>query len=94
MRLHVPMFVRGVDTNGEEFLDLSKTLNISSSGAYLASARALRPDEVISLTIPAPPPSSSGLVPAPDGPIQARVRRQKVSGDTHLVGVEFLRALD
>jgi hypothetical protein len=34
-RIHVqiPMFVRGVDAGGIEFLDLTKTLDISSTGA-------------------------------------------------------------
>ena len=38
-RIHVqiPMFVRGTDAAGLEFLDLTKTLDISATGAYLAS---------------------------------------------------------
>ncbi|MBI3405286.1 MAG: PilZ domain-containing protein [Acidobacteria bacterium] len=94
IRLHVPMFVRGVDAYGEDFLDLTKTLNISSTGAYLASARALKTNELVSLTIPAPPPTSSGVIPTPEGPIQARVRRMRAAGDVHLIGVEFLKPLD
>jgi len=88
------MFVRGVDAYGEEFLDLAKTLDISAVGAFLASSRTLRANDVVSLTIPAPPPSSSGLVPAATPPIQARVRRLQSAGDTQLVGLEFLRPLD
>jgi len=94
LRLQVPLFVRGVDASGEEFLDLTKTLDISATGAYLASRRELRRDEVISLTIPAPSPSTAGLVPAPNGPMQARVRRLQPAGDVHLVGVEFLRSIE
>jgi hypothetical protein len=63
-RLHVqiPIFVRGTDPAGMEFLDLTKTLDISATGAYLA--------------------------------IQARVRRHNASHGIHLLGVEFLKALD
>ena len=93
LRLQVPMFIRGTDVSGEEFLDLTKTLDISATGAYLASPRALRKDEVVSLTIPAPSPSTAGLVPAGNSPIQARVRRLGTAGDVHLVGVEFLKSL-
>lgn len=94
IRLQIPMFVRGVDAAGAEFLDLTKTLDISASGAFLASARLLRADHLVHLTIPAPPPSSSGVVPPEMPPIQARIRRQQTAGDLHLVGVEFLKNLD
>jgi len=94
-RIHVqiPMFVRGVDAAGVEFLDLTKTLDISATGAFLASPRLLRVDQVLNLTIPAPPSPSSTL-PAETPPIQARVRRHRAAGGIHLLGVEFLKALD
>jgi hypothetical protein len=88
------MFIRGVDAYGDEFLDLTKTLDISSVGAYLASPRPLKANEVISLKIPAPSPSTSGLVPESTAAITARVRRSVVAGDVHLVAVEFLKSLD
>ncbi len=94
IRLQMPMFVRGVDAAGAEFLDLTKTLDVSATGAFLASPRQLRTNHVVYLTIPAPPPSSSGMVPLETPPIQARVRRQTAAGDIHLVGVEFLKPLD
>ena len=45
-RIHVqiPMFIRGIDAAGVEFLDLTKTLDISATGAFLASPRLLRSD--------------------------------------------------
>ena len=94
-RIHVqiPMFVRGVDAAGAEFLDLTKTLDISATGAYLASPRLLRDNQLLNLTIPAPPSPSSTL-PAETPPIQARVRRHCAAGGIHLLGVEFLKALD
>ena len=94
-RIHVqiPMFVRGVDATGVEFLDLTKTLDISATGAFLASPRLLRVDQLLNLTIPAPPSPSSTL-PAETPPIQARVRRHRAAGGIHLLGVEFLKALD
>jgi hypothetical protein len=94
-RIHVqiPVFVRGVDAAGAEFLDLTKTLDISATGAFLASPRSLRADQLLNLTIPAPPSPSSSL-PAETPPIQARVRRHRTSNGIHLLGVEFLKALD
>jgi len=90
------MFVRGVDASGSAFLDLTKTFDISSTGAFLASPRALNRDSVVQLTIPAPPPSVPALsrVPPETPPIQARIRRQENDGEMRFVGVEFLRALE
>lgn len=94
-RIHVqiPMFLRGTDSAGLEFLDLTKTLDISATGAYLASPRAMRTDQVVNLTIPAPP-SPTATMPAETPPIQARVCRHHAAHGIHLLGVEFFRALD
>jgi PilZ domain-containing protein len=94
-RIHVqiPMFVRGTDPAGLEFLDLTKTLDISATGAFLASPRAMRTNQVVNLTIPAPPSPASTL-PSETPPIQARVRRHSASHGIHLLGVEFFKALD
>lgn len=96
LRLQVPMFIRGVDAAGESFLDLTKTLDISSGGAYLAVARHVRRDMIVSLTIPAPPPGAGdpGMVPAAPPPMQARVLRTQPIGDLNLLGVEFLKPLE
>lgn len=93
IRLQVPLFVRGNDAYGEQFVDLAKTLDISSLGAFITCPRPLTVNEVVTLTIPAPSITSSGLVPAGMAPIQARVKRQQEAGDVHLVGVEFLKPL-
>jgi len=96
-RIHVqiPMFVRGTDTAGLEFLDLTKTLDISATGAFLASPRAVGANQLLHLTIPAPPsPSDFSKLAAETPPIQARVRRHLTMEGVHLVGVEFLKALD
>ena len=92
--LQVPIFVRGLDIYGDEFLDLTKTVNISAVGACLASPRALRPNQLLSLRIPAPSPSSAGLVPEASPAIGARVLREQPVGDIHLVAVEFVKRLE
>jgi len=91
--LQVPIFVRGLDEYGDEFLDLTKTLNISAVGAYLASPRALSLNQLLFLRIPAPSPSSSGLVPEASPAISARVLREHPAGDIHFVAVEFVKPL-
>jgi len=93
MHLQIPLFIRGRDAHGEQFLELAKTLDISGLGAFLTCPRSLALNDVITLTIPAPSITSSALVPAGMPPIQARVKRQQGAGDVHLVGVEFLKPL-
>ena len=94
IHLQIPMFVRGTDSHGEEFLELAKTLDVSASGVLLASSRQLRVHDLVTLTIPAPPVSASGLMPSGMMPITARVRRQQKTDDVHLIGLEFLKPLD
>jgi hypothetical protein len=94
LRLQIPVFVRATDVYGEEFLELAKILDISAFGALLVTARPLRVDDIVHLTIPSPSISSSGLIPASTDPIGAKVRREEPAGDIHLVGLEFLKPLE
>src|SRR5260370_734273 len=75
-------------------MELTKTLNISAHGACIASAHILRPDQTVHLTIPAPAPSTSSLVPSETPPIVARVLRQESIGEMSLFGLQFLRPLE
>lgn len=94
IHLQIPVFVRGVDSAGAEFLDLTRTLDISATGALIATPRALNSGHLVNLTVPAPPPSATGAVSAQTLPIQARICRQQIAGDVHLVGLEFLTPLE
>ncbi|MBS1864962.1 MAG: PilZ domain-containing protein [Acidobacteria bacterium] len=94
IRLQVPIFLRGLDASGVEFVELTKTLNISASGACIASNHLLHLDQVVHLTIPTPAASSSGLVPNETPPITAKVLRQQAAGELRLFGVEFLKTLE
>jgi len=94
IRLQVPVFVRGTDASGAEFVELTKTLNISATGACITSAHIIRPDQVVHLTFPAPSPASSSLIPSETPPIAAKVLRQDSLGEMRLFGLEFLRAIE
>jgi hypothetical protein len=94
IRLQMPVFLRAADTSGAEFIELTKTLNISSTGACVASAHILRPDQIVHLTIPAPSSASSSVVPSETPPITARVLRQDSAGEMRLFGLEFLKPLE
>ena len=93
IRLQMPVFLRAADTSGAEFIELTKTLNISATGACVASTHVLRPSQIVHLTIPAPSSTSSG-VPSETPPITARVRREQSAGEMRLFGLEFLKPLE
>jgi hypothetical protein len=92
IRIQIPVFLRGTDALGTGFIELTKTLNISSTGACIASSHLLQMEQVIQLTIPTPSPSTD-LVPHETPPISARVRRQESAGELRIFGLEFLRPL-
>ena len=94
LRLQVPVFLRATDAAGTDFMEITKTLNISAHGACIASTRNLRRDQIVQLTIPTPSPSSSSMVPSETPPISARVLRQESSGEMRLFGLEFLKPLE
>jgi len=94
IRIQVPVFLRAADATGLEFIELTKTLNISARGACIASSHLLHINQTVHLTIPAPSASSSSLVPSETPPITARVRRQEVLGEMRIFGLEFVRPLE
>ena len=94
IRLQVPVFVRGTDATGSEFIELTKTLNISAFGACIASQHLLRTNQTVHLSIPAPSPASNSLVPSQTPPILARVLRQDMAGDIRLFGLQFIHPLE
>lgn len=94
IRLQMPVFLRATDAAGVEFIELTKTLNISATGACVASSHILRPDQIVHLTIPAPSSVNSGVVPNETPPITAKVLRQGSTGDMRLFGLEFLKPLE
>lgn len=94
IRLQIPVFVRAVNAAGSEFIELTKTLNISALGACITSQHALQRDQTVQLTIPAPSPASSSFVPSETPPIVAKVLRGETVGDTRLFALEFLRPLE
>ena len=94
IRLQMPVFLRAADTSGTEFIELTKTLNISTTGACVASTHMIRPTQIVHLTIPAPSSGPSGVVPSETPPIIAKVLRQDSVGEMRLFGLEFLKPLE
>lgn len=86
----VPMFIRGIDERGKDFLELSAALNISAGGALLVSRRYLPNDSKVSLEIPAPPlPKQQFKAQS----VKAKVVQVSSCDRYHLCGLAFSRPL-
>ena len=92
--LQAAVFLKGTDASGTEFIELTKTINISSIGACITSTHMLRHEQTVLITVPAPSQASSTLIPRETPPISAKVKWQESLGELRLFGVEFLRPLE
>jgi hypothetical protein len=86
----VPVFVRGVDGQGKEYLDFGTAVNISAGGVLLASRRYLPNGDKVSLEIP-PPPFPQEAAKARS--LKARVVHVRGSDRCHLCSLAFSKPL-
>ena len=89
--LAIPVFVRGMDRGGKEFLEVCSVLDISARGASLAISKNLSPSSRVSLEIPSPPLPRFTVLPHSTRKMQARVVRVNYLGDCCLCGLRFSR---
>lgn len=91
--LPVPIFVRGKDSNGEVFLDLTVAQNIGGGGLVFASNRSLPRSARLTLQIPSVPwlrkLSCAGNV----RPLKGHVIRITCTKDIKLYAFQFNRPL-
>ncbi len=90
--LTIPVFIRGTDNNGKEFLDFTVALNVSGGGALLATRQPLSRSARLSLEIPSTPLPQS-LQSASPRPLKARVIRTASKDSYNLYGLRFSRPL-
>ncbi|HWF39979.1 MAG TPA: PilZ domain-containing protein [Candidatus Acidoferrales bacterium] len=93
IELQIPLFVRQRESRDDQPMELAKTIDISSIGAFIVCPLSIRLGHTVTLTIPVPSITTSALVPAAMQPIQAKVTRRQESGDAQWIGVEFLTPL-
>lgn len=91
--LGVPIFARGLDDRGKEFLEFTTTLNVSASGALLAMRRYLAPDSTITLEIPAAPLPRLAAQPRVMRTVEAQVVRITRSEPSYLCALSFNRPI-
>jgi hypothetical protein len=89
----VPLFVRGRDRNGKEFLEFASALNISAGGALLAVHGALRPTAQVLLEIPSAPLPTSVSVRKNSRNFRAKIVHLTHADGFNLVGLRFLQPL-
>ncbi len=89
--LAIPVFVRGVDDRGKEFLEFTSALNISAGGALLAVRRYMKCSSRVTLEIPSAPLPQLGVAPQVVRNIQAEVVRVAHFDHGHLWGLKFTR---
>ncbi|MBV9608135.1 MAG: PilZ domain-containing protein [Acidobacteria bacterium] len=87
--LAIPVFVRGQDQDGKDFLEFATALNISAGGALLATRRVAPKSSVISLEIPSAPLPRMALLPKIVRRLKARLLRSSLVDGYHLWAVRF-----
>jgi len=91
--LWIPVFVRGTDEQGRQFLDFTSTLNVSAGGTLLAVRRNVRPSTKLSVEVPAAPvPESLGLRPSVKT-LKGDVLRVEPRGSGFVVALGFASPL-
>jgi hypothetical protein len=92
--LAIPVFVRGLDQNGRQFVDFATALDISVGGALLAIHRFLPKGSKILLEIPSAPVSANPKVPrATRQRLYARAVRVSDGENCKLMGLQFQKPL-
>jgi hypothetical protein len=90
--LALPVFLRGIDNAGREFLEFSTALNVSAGGMLLAARSSLPSDANLSLEIPSAP-QPAATPPHAVRIFKAELVRDLISGGCHLMGVRFSHPL-
>jgi len=87
--LAVPVFVRGKDSEGKEFLEFATALNISAGGALLAAHRLLPRQSTVALEVPSAPLPRSRTLPRAVRHLKARLLRISVVDGYQVWGLKF-----
>src|SRR6266581_7593019 len=89
LSLAIPVFVRGVDGQGREFVEFCTLLNESAGGALLAIRQALRLRSRVSLEMPVAPALRNVRFRRTKRMLRARVVRSETIDGWNLCGLQF-----
>ncbi len=93
LSLAIPVFVRGVDGQGREFIEFCTLLNESAGGALLAIRKPLRRRSRVSLEMPLAPVLKNVRLRRTKRMLRARVVRSMAIDGWNLCGLQFARPL-
>ena len=91
--LAIPVFVRGRDEKGQDYLEFATALNISAGGALVAVRRSLPPSARVLLEIPSAPLAMAAELPKSSRTMRAKTVRVTHADGYHLLGLKFSRPL-
>jgi hypothetical protein len=93
--IRVPIFIKGVDRRGEEFFELTHTINVSASGACFITKQDLQLASDLMVSIPAPISPEFGPSEDYDFKFPAKVVRLEngVLNPNKRVSVRFMKLL-
>lgn len=89
----VPVFAKGIDDRGKEFLEFTTTLNISLGGALIAMRRYQPVPSKVTLEIPAAPLPRLSAAPTVVRTMQANVIRVTPSEPSFMWALQFIEPL-
>jgi PilZ domain len=91
--LAIPVFVRGRDGKGKEFLEFATALNVSAGGMLVAIRRVLPAIAQVRLEIPSAPVAALALLPRASRALRAKALRSTPAEGYYLLGLKFARPL-
>jgi len=92
--LAIPVFIRGTDLEGREFLEFATALNISAGGALVATRRQLPRTTRLSLEIPVAPVPRALSLPKSVRQLRAKLVRVTMGENYQLWGLKFANILN
>jgi hypothetical protein len=97
--LPIPVFVRGRDAQGKDFLEFATALNVSAGGMLVAIRRAVPAtgqatiQAQVQLDIPNAPVAALALLPGTSRTFRAKAVRSIPADGYYLLGLKFARPL-
>ncbi len=91
--LSIPVFVRGTDDQGRDFLEFATALNISAGGILLATRRSLPKSATLALEIPVAPLPHNAVFSHSIRTLKARLVRLTHGEKCNLLGLKFSRPI-
>ena len=86
----IPVFLKGLDGNGKDYLQFATALNIGAGGVLVASSRFIPLQSHVSIEIPTSPVPPVSALPASVRMLQATLIRVTPLQGYYLLGLQFI----